>query len=338
VPVSTPGTYFVDLLTSETRGAQPGRRVWDVTAEGQPVATDVDVARDAGQSTASHVLFAAPVTDGQLDISIVARVGNPVVDAVEVDFEKADTSSTTLFSDTFDGTAGSLPDASKWRFAKGGSGWGNHELETYTRRPSNVALDGAGNLDIVARHETYTGGDGITRNYTSARLTTVDTFSFQYGTATARIRIPSGKGLWPAFWSLGTNRSSAGWPLCGEMDIMENRGDQPYTADATVHAARKGTTNQAWNSSTATTSASELSSDYHTYALVWGPGAMAMTLDGRTYFSLSASDLSPALLWNFNHPFFLLLNLAVGGDTAGPPDDTTPFPAVMAIDDVQVTG
>jgi beta-glucanase (GH16 family) len=338
VPVSASGTYFVDLLTSETRGALPGKREWDVTAEDQSAATDVDPARDAGPSTAWHVLFAVPVTDGVLNIRIVARVGTPVVDAVQVNYENAETAGSTLFSDTFDGAAGALPDATKWRFAKGGNGWGNNELETYTRRPVNAALDGAGNLDIVARHETYTGSDGITRNYTSARLTTVNTFAFQYGAAVARIRVPGGQGLWPAFWSLGANRSSAGWPLCGEMDVMENRGDQLSTVHATVHAAHKGATSEPWTSSTATNSASTLSSDYHTYGLVWGPDAMAMTLDGRTYFSLSASDLSPTLLWNFNHPFFLLLNLAVGGNTAGPPDDTTPFPAEMAVDYVQVTG
>ena len=338
VPVSAAGTYFVDLFTSELRGALPGRREWDVTAEGQPVATNVDAARDAGPATAWHVLFAVPVTDGVLNIRILARVGTPVIDAVQVNAENADTASSTLFFDGFDGPAGAFPDAGKWHFAKGGNGWGNNELETYTRRPDNAALDGAGNLDIVARHETYTGDDGITRNYTSARLTTVNTFSFQYGTAVARIRVPSGRGLWPAFWSLGTNRGSVGWPLCGEMDVMENRGDQPSTAHATVHAARKGARTVPWTSSTATDAATTLSSDFHTYGLVWGPGAMAMTLDGRTYFTLSASDLSSALLWNFNHPFFLLLNLAVGGNTAGPPDDTTPFPAVMAVDYVQVTG
>jgi hypothetical protein len=150
IPVSAPGTYFVDLFTSETQGAQPGERVWNVTAEGSSVATNVDTARDAGPATASHVLFAVPVTDGVLNIRTVAQVGTPLVDAVEVDYEKAATTTSTLFSDDFDGGAGSSPDATKWGLAEGGNGWGNSELETYTRRTSNAALDGAGNLDVVA--------------------------------------------------------------------------------------------------------------------------------------------------------------------------------------------
>ncbi|HEX4654273.1 MAG TPA: family 16 glycosylhydrolase [Mycobacteriales bacterium] len=338
VPVASAGTYFVDLFTSETSGAGPGQRVWGVTAEGAAVATDVDAARDAGPATASHVLFAVPVTDGTLNIRINPGVGTPIVDAVEVDYEKAATATSALFSDDFTGAAGTSPDSSRWGLATGGNGWGNNELESYTNRPSNAGLDGAGNLDIVGKKETYTGGDGITRNYTSARLTTVNTFSFQYGTAVARMRIPGGQGLWPAFWGLGTNQKTVGWPLCGEMDIMENHGDQLSTVHATVHAALQGATTQQWNSSTQTTTASPLSSDFHTYGMVWGPNAMAMTLDGQTYFSLSSADLSPTSLWNFNHPFFLLLNLAIGGNTPGAPDSTTPFPAVMAVDYVHVTG
>jgi beta-glucanase (GH16 family) len=284
------------------------------------------------------VLFAAPVTDGVLHIRINPSVGTPVVDAVEVDYEKAATTTSTLFNDDFTGAAGTSPASSRWGFATGGNGWGNNELESYTSRTSNAGLDGAGNLDVVARHETYTGTDGITRNYTSARLTTVNTFSFQYGTATTRMQIPGGQGLWPAFWALGTNRSTVGWPLCGEMDVMENHGDELSTVHATVHAALQGLTTQEWNSSTQTDSTTPLSSSFHTYGLVWGPNAMAMTLDGHNYFSLSNADLPPTMLWNFNHPFFLLLNLAVGGNTPGAPDATTPFPAVMAVDYVRVTG
>ena len=338
VPVSAPGTYFVDLFTSEMSGAQPGERVWDVTAEGAAAATDVDAARDAGPTTAAHVLFAVPVTDGVLNIRVNPRVGTPVVDAVEVDYEKAATAPSTLFSDDFTGTAGTSPSSSKWGFAEGGNGWGNNELESYTRRTRNASLDGAGNLDITALKETYTGADGITRNYTSARLTTVNTFSFQYGTAVARMRIPGGQGLWPAFWALGTNKSVVGWPLCGEIDVMENHGDELNTVHGTIHGALQAATGQQWNSSTKTDTPSPLSNDFHTYGLVWGPGAIAMTLDGRTFFSVAAADLAPTLLWNFDHPFFLLLNLAVGGNTPGAPDATTPFPAVMAVDYVRVTG
>jgi beta-glucanase (GH16 family) len=338
VPVGTAATYFVDLFTSETDGAAVGERVWHVTAEGKPVTGDVDTVRDAGPNTASHVLFAVPVTDGSLTIRIASTAGHAVVDAVVVDYEKATTTPSTLFNDDFDGTAGTTPDTSKWGYAVGGNGWGNNELQSYTNRASNASADGAGNLDIVARHETFTGGDGITRNYTSARLSTVNKFSFQYGTAVARMRIPAGQGLFPAFWALGTNRSTVGWPLCGEMDIMENHGDELNTVHATAVAALQLDPTVRWTSSTSTDADSPLSNDFHTYGLVWGPGAIAMTLDGRTYFSLASTDLPTTMLWNFNHQFFLLLDLAVGGTAPGAPDATTPFPATLAVDYVRVIG
>jgi beta-glucanase (GH16 family) len=336
IPVATPGTYFVDMFASETGAAQPGQRVWSASAEGKQVAT-VDVARDAGQATAYHVLFAVPVTDGTLNLHLTPMAGQPVVDSVEVDYEKASTTPATQFDDEFDGIAGSSPSSSRWGFAYGGNGWGNNELESYTARPSNAALDGAGNLNIVARKETYTGSDGITRNYTSARLTTRNTFTFQYGSATARVRTPAGAGLLPAFWALGSDSNTVAWPQCGEMDIAENLGSEPTTVHETVHAALTSALTSQWLSGVAATSSAPLADDFHTYGLVWGPNAMSMSLDGRTYFTLSTSDMSPTSQWDFNHPFFLLLNLAVGGNWAGSPTAATAFPAVMSVDYVRVT-
>ena len=336
-PVSTPGTYFVDLFVAETRGAQVGQRVWNVTAEGTPAATSVDVVRDAGANVASHVLFAAPVTDGVLNIGFDRVAGQPLVGAVEVDYQNASTTpATTLFSDDFSSAAGTSPDTGKWTAVTGGNGWGNNELQTYTRRTSNVSTDGAGHLSITARNETYTGSDGITRNYTSARLQTRDHFAFQYGTAVARMRVPAGQGLLPAFWALGTNIGTVGWPLCGEVDVTEIVGSEPNVSHATVHAG--ATDGTAWLSGTPTTAATPLSDGYHDYGLIWGPNALAMTLDGRTYMTVSASDPLPTNLWNFNHPFYLLLNLAVGGNWPGSPDATTVFPATLSVDSVRVTG
>ena len=337
IPVSTPGTYFVDLFVSETGGAQPGQRVWDVTADGRTVVRSVDVVRDAGPDTAWHVLFATPVTDGVLNLRFVRVAGLPVVDALEVDFQKSATATSTLFSDDFDGAAGTAPSASRWSDDTGGNGWGNNELESYTNRTDNAALDGAGNLSITARKETYTGSDGITRDYTSARLTTRNTFSFQYGTAEARVRIPGGQGLWPAFWLLGSNIGSVGWPVCGEMDVMENIGSEPATTHATIHAGVSDATGQ-WLYGAGTNTADPLSAAYHTYGLVWGPTAVSMSLDGRTYMTESVSDIAPTWWWGFGHPFFLILDLAVGGSWPGYPDATTPFPAVMSVDYVHVTG
>jgi len=335
VPVTTAGTYFVDMYVAETRGALAGERVWNVVAEGRPVVASVDIARDAGANHAWHVLFSAPVTDGALNVTFDNVAGVPLVGAVEVDYQSAATAPATVFAEDFNGTAGTSPDRTRWGFATGGNGWGNNELESYTDRPDNASLDGAGNLAITARHETFKGSDGITRNYTSARLTTRNTFQFQYGTVETRLRVPSGKGLWPAFWALGSNQGSVGWPACGEIDVLENLGSEPTKTHATLHSISTAATE--WLSGAAATTSAPLAGDFHTFGMVWGPNAISISLDGRTYLSVSASDPLGTNLWNFNHPFFLLLNLAVGGNWPGAPDSTTVFPATMSVDYVRVT-
>src|SRR5215470_18241893 len=132
-----------------------------------------------------------------------------------------------VWSDEFDGPAGSVPDSTKWGYDIGGNGWGNNELESYTDRTQNAYLDGSGNLVIKVINENFTGRDGIQRNYTSARLLTKGKFEQKYGRFEARIKIPFGQGIWPAFWMLGNDISQVGWPTCGEIDIMENVGREP---------------------------------------------------------------------------------------------------------------
>jgi beta-glucanase (GH16 family) len=326
VPVTTPGTYFVDMFVAETRGAEPHQRVWNVTAEDRTVARSVDAAQMSGHDRAGHVLFFVPVVDGVLNLHVHALRGLPLVGALEVDWRKTATVDHTLFSDTFSGPAGQSPNGLRWGYDQGGNGWGNHEQQSYTTRPNNVSLDGTGHLSITARREKFTGGDGATRSFTSARIKTAGRFSFQYGTAAARIRVPSGAGLWPAFWALGTNFNTVGWPLCGELDVMENIGSQPRVTHASAHG---GTARgAAWQSGGRLRMQAPLSWRYRTYRLTWGPSAVAMSVDGQTYSSVS----------NLDHPFYLLLNLAVGGDWPGPPKSSTPFPATMSVDSVKVRG
>src|SRR3989441_7416959 len=133
-----------------------------------------------------------------------------------------------VWSDEFSGPDGSSPDSSKWTYDIGGNGWGNNELEYYTNRTQNAQIKG-GNLVITAQQEAYTGADGVIRNYTSARLKTQGLFSQAYGRFEARIKIPAGQGMWPAFWMLGNDITSVGWPKCGEIDIMENIDKEPGT-------------------------------------------------------------------------------------------------------------
>ena len=336
IPVASPGTYFVDLFLAETRSAAPGLRRWDIGAEGREVAHAVDIAQMNGQNRAGHVAFFVPVVDGTLNLHMVRHKGLPLVGAIEVDWRKNALTDNTLFSDTFDGPAGQAPSSLSWSHDVGGDGYGNHERQYYTGRPANAALDGAGHLSITALREQYTGSDGVTRNFTSARLKTAGRFSFQYGTVEARIKVPRGPGLWPAFWALGSNFDTVGWPLCGELDVMENIGGQPRTSHATAHG---GTTDgDAWQAGGKLRLSKALGRKYRTYRLVWGPSAVMMSIGGRIYSSVSTADIPPGARWNFNHSFYLLLDLAVGGDWPGPPTDETTFPAVMSVDSVTVRG
>jgi beta-glucanase (GH16 family) len=141
---------------------------------------------------------------------------------------------TLVWSDEFSSPDVSLPDPKKWTYDIGGKGWGNEELEYYTNRKENARIEN-GNLVITALKETYTGADGLTREYTSARLKTQGLFAQTYGRFEARIKIPEGQGMWPAFWMLGEDITSAGWPKCGEIDIMENVGKEPGTVHGSLH-------------------------------------------------------------------------------------------------------
>lgn len=240
-----------------------------------------------------------------------------------------------IFSDDFNGAAGARPDPTKWVFDTGGGGWGNHELQYYTDAPDNASLDGHGKLVITARAGRYTGPDGVSAPYTSARLQTLHTFEFTYGRFEARIRVPSGKGLLPTFWALGSEAYDGphSWPACGEIDAMEVRGANPSVLHGTLHgpgpSAREGLGGTA-------RSRAPLSARFHTYGVEWSPLKITFMLDGRAYATFGPGDLSGGASWPFQHPFFMLLNLTVGGRFAGPPASSTRFPAGMEVDWVRV--
>lgn len=238
------------------------------------------------------------------------------------------------WSDEFSGADGSAPDPTKWAFDLGGGGWGNAELQTYTSRPQNVSIQG-GNLVITAAKETYTGTDGIARNYTSARIKTQGLFAQSSGRFEARIKIPSGQGLWPAFWMLGNDVTSNGWPNCGEIDIMENVGKEPAMVHATIHGP--GYSGGGGISSAKTLATGKFADDFHLYAVEWEGTQMRFYVDGLLFATRTPTDLpSNGSPWVFDHPFFLILNLAVGGNWPGSPDGTTTFPQQMLVDYVRV--
>jgi len=244
-----------------------------------------------------------------------------------------------VWSDEFNGPNGSAPDPSKWHFEKGGNGWGNHELETYTDRLKNAYIQD-GSLVIQANKETYTGSDGITRHYTSARMNTDKKFTQAYGRFVARMKLPSGRGLWPAFWMLGNDCSggAAIWPACGEIDIMENIGSQPRINTSTIWGPTTPPLPNGYSVERGVTlpPTKDLSKDYHVYALEWEPNVVRFYLDDDLYSALTPLDLAGNDMWVLNHPFFMLLNIAVGGDNPGPVGKHTVFPQRLYVDYVRV--
>ncbi len=241
---------------------------------------------------------------------------------------------TLLWSDEFDGAAGTPVDTTKWTADLGGNGWGNNEWEYYTDRVENAALDGQGNLAIVAREETL---DGTTCHYgtclyTSARLITNDKFEFTYGRVEARIKLPFGQGIWPAFWMLGGDFETLGWPDTGELDIMEYIGREPNTIYGTVHGPGYSGANGIGSSVRSDTPYAD---DFHVYAVDWDEDAIRWYVDGELFHMLTPADVR-GNRWVFDHDFFILLNLAVGGNWPGYPDETTQFPQTMLVDYVRV--
>jgi len=241
---------------------------------------------------------------------------------------------TLAWSDEFNASDGSPVDTSKWVIETGGNGWGNQELEYYTTRPQNAFQQG-GNLVIKVIQEKYTGADGVTRDYTSARLKTAGKFSQRYGRFQARIKIPQGQGIWPAFWMLGDDIGKVGWPKCGEIDIMENIGKEPALVHGTIHGPGYSG-DQGIGSPFALPDNARFADDFHVYAVEWEPKAIRFYVDDHLYATRTPAEIPKGTKWVYNHPFFMLLNVAVGGNWPGNPESTTVFPQTMLVDYVRV--
>jgi len=237
------------------------------------------------------------------------------------------------WSDEFNSQDGSAPDPSKWGFDIGGNGWGNNELEYYTARRENSQIRN-GNLEITARREEYIGTDFIRRGYTSGRLKSKGKFAQRYGRFEARMKIPSGKGMWPAFWMMGDDFDTVGWPSCGEIDVMENVGNEPFTVHGTFHGP--GYSGNDGPTAEYAAPGAKLADDYHIYAVEWEPAQIRFYLDDHLYFTGTPRNLPAEKKWVFDHPFYLILNVAVGGEWPGTPEPATLFPQSMLVDYVRV--
>jgi beta-glucanase (GH16 family) len=232
------------------------------------------------------------------------------------------------WSDEFDGAVGVLPDAAKWTYDIGNGGWGNQELQYYTNRPENVSLDGNGNLVITAKSESFGGS-----SFTSARIKTKGLFEQAYGRFEARLKTPYGPGIWPAFWMLGANNQTVAWPQCGEIDIMELKGHQPSILHGTIHGP-------GYSGGNAITDTYALLNDrfdngYHIFAVEWDTEKIDFYVDGYLYNRITKSAVASKGEWVYDHTFFMILNIAVGGNFAGFPTSETPFPQKMTIDYVR---
>ncbi len=229
-------------------------------------------------------------------------------------------------------------DRSVWNFdvgngeAEGLQGWGNKELEYYTSKNAYISN---GALVIEARKQKITDKYG-TYNYTSARLNTAGKFSFKYGKVVIRAKLPHGQGIWPAFWMLGDNLGQVGWPNCGEIDIMEMLGSNTSKVYGTVHGPISGAVGIG---KSYTLSSGSFSDSYHTFTFIWNRNAMGWYVDGHLYFFLTKSYVEAnygSQEWVYDHPFFLIINLAVGGNWPGNPNESTKFPQKMYIKYIKV--
>ena len=240
------------------------------------------------------------------------------------------------WADEFNGPAGAPPDSAKWGYDLGRWGASAGEQQDYTDRPANVSTDGAGHLRITAQRES-SGGEA----YTSARIQTQDRFEPRFGRIEARIKVPPGRGLLPAFWLLGYDLDQgATWPQAGEIDVMEIPGDDPFTWYGTVHGPRDASPSTDVSEQRSSRATAAFSDDFHVYAIEWRENAIQFLVDGQPIGPpvTAASYASRGGRWVFNRPFFLVLNVAVGNDWTGPPDASTPWPATMLVDWVRVYG
>ncbi|MEV4532748.1 discoidin domain-containing protein [Asanoa sp. NPDC049518] len=234
-----------------------------------------------------------------------------------------------VWSDEFNGAAGSKPDPAKWTIDPGTGQ--NNEIQYYTNN-NNANMDGAGSLVIEARRETAGG-----RDYTSHRMNTGNKFHVQYGRIEARVKVPKGNGLWPAFWMMGADfLTGRPWPYNGEIDIMEVLGRNTLEGYSTLHApAYNG--GGGYGLKYTAPGGADLANDFHVWAVEWDSKGMTFKLDGTTVFVASKATVEATRgPWVYDHPFYVILNLAVGGDFPGPVDGTTPFPSRMLVDYVRV--
>ncbi len=232
---------------------------------------------------------------------------------------------TLAWGDEFDDSA---IDTDSWNFeiGNGEGGWGNNELQNYTDLPENTRTENG--------HLIITAIKGNNSNYTSARMTTMDKKEFKFGRIDIRAKLPKGQGIWPALWMLGSNFQTVGWPMCGEIDIMELVGHQPSTVHGTIHYGQPSP-NNSFIGEPFSIVPNEFIDEFHVFSLVWLENEIHWLVDDRIFYSVNPGSLDGEA-YLFNADFFFIFNIAVGGNWPGSPDQTTVFPQVMEVDYIRV--
>jgi beta-glucanase (GH16 family) len=293
-----------DLTVQATVNTDSSGNVSFTASATNAVTYDYDFGNGIFQTVPSGTITYKYPTSGTYTVNVIAKSAGGQTISKSIQIAVA-LKSSLLWSDEFD--TPDSPDVAKWTYdiGTGSGGWGNNELEYYTSRPDNVIVSN-GTLKIIAKKEAYSGSA-----YTSARLLTKGLFSFQYGKIEIRAKLPAGAGTWPGIWMLGNNFATAGWPACGEIDIMEQNGSQKNTVYGTMHYP----TQKNPNGDGGTTTVSTASSDFHRYAATWSSASIQISVDDIVYYTLPNNSSIP-----FNQNFFIILNLAMGGNFGGTVD------------------
>ena len=323
---------------SDGRSDAPGRpdgpsdpidvRAVDAARDGSTTA-DATPPRDAGVANDAAPAQDAPPRDGISDPDAARADVGPSGDGGAIP-DGSRPGWTLVWSDEFNAASGTGVDTTKWNLVNKGDGFGNNELEFYTNRTENSYHDGSGFLVIKAIKESYMG-----REYTSARLESNGKFERRYGRFEARMQLPRGQGIWPAFWMLGNDIGTVSWPNCGEIDIMENIGREPSIVHGNLHGPGYSGGNPIGQSYTLP-NGQKFADAFHVFAVEWEENVVRFYVDDLLYGTKTPADTPAGARWAYDHPFYLLLNVAVGGTWPGAPDSTTVFPQTLTVDYVRV--
>ncbi len=313
------GNYTVEYRVASLNG---GGRLQLERAGGSTVFGQMNIAATGGWQNWTTVKHTVQLPAGELSLGIAALEGGWNLNWIKI--SSGDQSGWQLvWSDEFNG---SQIDSAKWVRETGGGGWGNNELQYYTNRSENARIEN-GKLIIEARREAYGG-----RDYTSARLKTQGLHSWKFGRIEARVKLPRGQGMWPALWMLGDNLPSVGWPQCGEIDILENVGYETQRIFGTIHGPNYSGANGFGGAYRI--SSGHIADAFHVVAVEWVENEIRWFVDGQRYHTATPANVNGQ--WVFDHNFFLILNLAIGGNWPGNPDSSTVLPQRYEIDYVRV--